>query len=162
MNGHGFRSTLVDLLRGRGAHVSFDGAVAGLDASLRTVRPAGAAHSVWELVEHVRIAQEDILRYTLDPTWESPPWPEGYWPADNPERIDDRTWEEALRSCRGDLEAMVDLVEDPDLDLTVRLPHGGEHTYLREVLLVADHNAYHVGQIVCVRKALGAWPPQEG
>ncbi len=161
MNGHGFRSTLVGLLRGHGAHVSFDDAVEGLDPELRTVRPAGAAHSVWELVEHVRLAQEDILRYTLDPTWESPPWPDGYWPGDNPERLGDRLWEEALRSCRGDLEAMVDLVEDPDLDLTARIPHGGEHTYLREVLLVADHNAYHVGQIVCVRKALLAWPPRQ-
>ena len=159
MDDASLRRSLTDLVRGKGAHVSLAGAVEGLAGALRAVRPPGGAHSVWELVEHIRLAQEDIIRYTLDASWVSPPWPEGYWPASNPASVDDGTWERALAGARADLDTVVALIQDPAVDLTAAIPHGEGRTYLREVLLVADHNAYHTAQIVDVRRALGAWPP---
>jgi len=149
------RHQVVELLTGGHAHVPALEAVAGLDAALRGKRPAEAIHSVWEELEHMRIAQEDILRYTLDPAWESPAWPEGYWPAVR--EPTEAQWLAALERFQGDLEEVCALVKDPRRDLTARLPHGEGRTYLRQALLVADHNAYHAGQIVQARKLLGAW-----
>lgn len=149
------RHQVVELLTGGHAHVPVLKALAGLDAALRGKRPAEGIHSVWEELEHMRIAQEDILRYTLDPAWESPDWPEGYWPT-----VRDPTeaqWEASLARFKGDLEEVAALVKDPGRDPTARLPHGEGRTYLRQALLVADHNAYHAGQIVQARKLLGAW-----
>ena len=153
------RRSLTDLVKGKGAHVPLAKAVGALPARLRTVRPPGGVHSVWELVEHIRLAQKDILRYTLDPSWVSPPWPEGYWPGDVPRTLPDEAWEGALADLQADLDSVVALVEDPAVDLSAAIPHGEGRTYLREVLLVADHTAYHTAQIVDVRRALDAWPP---
>lgn len=150
------REQLVALLEGEHAHVSVEHAVASLDPNLRAVRPSQGVKSVWEEFEHMRIAQEDILRYTLEPGWKSPKWPEGYWPPPA-ENVDDAQWESAVLRFKADLDALCGLAGDAKRDLTARIPHGEWRTYLRQILLVADHNAYHAGQIVQVRKALGAW-----
>jgi uncharacterized damage-inducible protein DinB len=151
------RRHLITLLRGEGAHATVERALAGLPAELRGVRPQGLEHSVWELLDHMRLGQEDILRYATDPDWRSPAWPEGYWPADPQPPAG--AWDATLAGFGDDLEALIDLVRDEHNDLTAALGHAPRHTLLREVLLVADHNAYHAGQIVDVRRALGAWPP---
>lgn len=159
MNDATLRRNVIQLVRGKGAHVPMAGAVADLPAELRAARPPGGVHSVWDLVEHIRIAQKDILRYTLDPSWESPKWPDGYWPAENPASVSDEAWNGALADIQVDLDGVIAMIQDPAVDLTAEIPHGEGRTYLREVLLVADHAAYHTAQIVDVRRALGAWPP---
>jgi uncharacterized damage-inducible protein DinB len=144
------------LLTKKQAHASMGGALRDLAPELRGRRPAQGVHSIWEELEHVRRAQEDILRYTLDPAWKSPAFPAGYWPA--PESQPTETeWDSSLAGFRSDLEEVCALARDPERDLTAPIPHGEGRTYLRQVLLVADHNAYHLGQIVQTRKLLGAW-----
>ena len=150
------RQHLLHLLRGGDAHVDFEKAVAGLPPALRGVKPAGLPHSPWRLLEHLRIAQWDILEFTRDPRHVSPPWPEGYWPAGD-EPPDDQAWDQSVAAFRADLRAMQNLVADPATDLFTPLAHGEGQTTLREALLVADHNAYHLGQLVVVRRLLGAW-----
>jgi hypothetical protein len=151
------REHLLYLLGGGGAHLSFDAAVAGLPAELHGARVAGVPHTPWRLLEHLRIAQWDILEFSRNPRHVSPPFPEGYWPAgDAPP--DAGAWDRSVAGFRADLKAMQDLVADPATDLFARIPHGEGQTILREALLVADHNAYHLGQLVVVRRALGAWP----
>jgi hypothetical protein len=150
------REHLLYLLRGGGAHLDFDKAVAGLPPELRGVRPAGLPHSPWRLLEHLRIAQWDILEFSRNPRHVSPPFPEGYWPqGDAPP--DAAAWDRSVAAFRADLKAMEALVSDPASDLFTPLPHGQGQTLLREALLVADHNAYHLGQLVVVRRLLGAW-----
>jgi DinB superfamily len=150
------RDHLLYLLRGGGAHVDFDRAVADLPAALRGARPANVPHTPWRLVEHLRIAQWDILEFCRNPRHASPAFPDGYWPAgDAPS--DNSTWERSLAGFRADLKAMQELVANPATDLFARIPHGEGQTVLREALLVADHNSYHLGQLVVVRRALGAW-----
>ena len=127
-----------------------------VSAKIRTKRPGPGRHSIWELLEHLRIAQEDILRYTLDPSWRSPEWPTGYWPGDKGP-VSDRRWSASVSAFLADLEEACALVRDRSRDLTARIPHGEGRTYLRQALLIADHNAYHLGQIVETRKALGNW-----
>ena len=153
------RKQLVDLLRSGHAHVTAEKALADVALDIRGVRPADGVHSVWEELEHMRIAQEDILRYTLDASWQSPRWPEGYWPAPvvPDERVSDAMWDAAVASFFRDRESVIKLIEDDSIDLTAQIPHGEDRTYLRQVLLVADHNAYHLGQIVQARKILGDW-----
>ena len=153
------RRKVEELIRSDDAHVGFEDAVRRLPRALRTVRPPGASHGVWELVEHMRLAQHDILRYVLDPRWRSPRFPEGYWPARVPERLSDAAWKRSLRGFRSDLARLVRLARDPRVDLTAPLPHAPDVTCLEELLLAADHNAYHLGQVVSVRRALGAWGP---
>jgi hypothetical protein len=150
------RDHVVYLLRGGGAHLDFDKAVADLPPALRGARAVGNPHTPWRLVEHLRIAQWDILEFSRNPKHVSPKFPEGYWPAgDAPP--DDKSWEKSIAAFRADLKAMQDLVANPKTDLFARIPHGEGQTVLREALLVADHNAYHLGQLVVVRRALGAW-----
>ena len=149
------REQIVELLTGEHAHLSLKKALHGLDPALRDKKPGKGGHSIWEELEHMRLAQEDILRYTLDPAWSSPPFPVGYWPRHA--RPTEAQWRTSLQGFRRDLDEVVTLVRDPGRDLTARLPHGEGRTYLRQVLLVADHNAYHLGQIVQARKLLGAW-----
>jgi hypothetical protein len=153
------REHLDDLLGGGGAHLTFDRAVADLPADRRGVRAPGTPHTAWRLVEHLRIAQWDILEFCRNPGHVSPDWPVGYWPAgDAPP--DPGAWDRGLAAFRADLAAMRALVADPATDLFARLPHGTGQTVLREALLVADHNAYHLGQLVLLRRALGAWPDE--
>jgi len=151
------RGHLRDLLDGRGAHPDFADAVADLPADLRGARPPGLPHTPWRLVEHLRIAQRDILDFCLDPGHVSPEFPAGYWPpGDAP--TGPAAWDRTVAAFRADLRAIQDLVADPGRDLAAPLPHGQGRTLLREALLVADHNAYHVGQLITVRRLLGAWP----
>jgi hypothetical protein len=153
------REHLLYLLRGGGAHLDFDRAVSGLPPDLRGVKPPGLPHSPWRLLEHLRIAQWDILRFCLDPRHVSPPFPEGYWPEGDTPPVD-LSWNRSVEAFRADLVAMQELVADSATDLFTPLPHGQGQTILREALLVADHNAYHLGQMVVVRRLLGAWPEE--
>jgi hypothetical protein len=157
MNDSVLREQLVLLLTGEHAHVSAERALAGLEPRLRGARPAPGLHSVFEELEHMRIAQQDILRYTLDAGWRSPKFPDGYWPPPD-EPVGDARWEASVSGFRSDLDDEVCvLARNPAVDLTALVPHGEWRTYLRQILLVADHNAYHAGQIVQSRKALRAW-----
>jgi hypothetical protein len=151
------REHLLYLLRGGGAHLDFDAAIAGLPAPLRGAKAAGVPHSPWRLLEHMRIAQRDILEFSRNPRHVSPPFPDGYWPADDAPP-DAAAWDRSVAAFRADLEAMQDLVADPATDLFAPIPHGEGQTILREALLAADHNAYHLGQLVMLRRVLGAWP----
>jgi len=150
------RDHLVALMAGGNAHVTFEDAIRNLPAELHGKTPRGAGHSLWQLLEHLRIAQSDILEFSRDAKHTSPNWPEGYWPA-TAAPPDEKAWDKSVRAFRRGLKAMCALVADPATDLHARIPHGEGQTILREALLVADHNAYHVGQLVLVRKLLGAW-----
>ena len=153
------REHLLYLLRGGGAHLDFDAAVADLPAELRGARAAGSPHTPWRLIEHMRIAQWDILEFSRNPKHVSPSFPDGYWPdGDAPPNA--AAWERCLAAFRADLQAMQDLVANPATDLFARIPQGESQTILREALLLADHNAYHLGQLVMLRRALGAWPAE--
>ena len=155
-NDRALREHLLYLLGGGGAHVSFDDAITGVPADVRGQKPAGMDHSVWELVEHIRIAQWDILEFSRDRKHQSPKWPEGYWPSK--ERSPSTAqWNASVKKIRADLKAMQALVRNPKTDLFAKIPWGDGQTVLREALLVADHNAYHVAQIVDVRRLLGVW-----
>jgi hypothetical protein len=150
------REHLLYLLRGGGAHLDFDAAVADLPAELRGAKPPGVPHTPWRLLEHLRIAQWDILEFCRNPKHVSPHFPDGYWPRrDAPP--DEGAWDRSAAAFRADLKAVQDLVADPTTDLFAPIPHGEGQTILREALLVADHLAYHLGQLVVVRRALGAW-----
>jgi len=150
------RQHLLELLRGGNAHLNFEEALAGLPPTLRGARPHGLPYSPWRLLEHMRIAQWDILEFSRNPKHVSPEFPAGYWPeSDAPP--DDKAWQKSIRQFRADLKAMQDLVEDPAIDLLAPIPHGEGQTILREALLMADHNSYHLGEMVVVRRLLGAW-----
>jgi hypothetical protein len=150
------RDHVLELLRGGHAHLNFDKAFAGLPVKLRGKKPPGIPHTPWRLLEHIRIAQWDILRYSVDPKHVSPEFPAGYWPkGDAPP--DSKAWDQSLAAFRADLQAMMDLVSNPANDLFKPIAQDQNHTILREALLLADHNAYHLGQLVTVRRLLGAW-----
>jgi len=140
------------------AHVTFDAAVEDLKPDLRGKRPDGCPHSPWELVEHIRIAQRDILEFCVADRYGEHTWPDDYWPA-SPEPASPHAWDQSLAGYREDREALELLVRDPNVDLSARTPHATQptQTYLRAILLIADHTAYHVGQLVLVRRLLGAW-----
>src|SRR5579862_530957 len=150
------REHLLYLLDGGGAHLDFDAAVSGLPAALRGVRPSGLPHTPWQLLEHLRIAQWDILESCRKAKHVSPAWPAGYWPATQGPP-DDTAWDKSVKAFRNDLALLRRLVKNPKTNLYARIPHGTGQTILREVLLVADHNSYHLGQLVLVRRLLGAW-----
>src|SRR6266705_1710251 len=150
------REQVLYQLRGGNAHVTFDDAVKELSAKLRGVKPGGAPHTAWQLVEHMRIAQWDILEFSRNSKHVSPQWPEGYWPATETP-ASDSAWKKSIASFKKDLEAMQKLVDDPKTDLYAKIPHGSGQNILREALLIADHNAYHIGQLVLLRRLLGAW-----
>lgn len=152
------RAHVVELLHGGHAHVTFDDAVADLPASLRGTRPEHLPYSPWELVEHIRISQRDILDYTLArdaESYKAPQWPKEYWPK-TPAPPSEKAWDASIAAVRADTETMQRLVKEHDLFAKVPAATEG-HTLLREALLLADHNAYHVGELVAVRRLLGAW-----
>ena len=150
------REQLLELLRGKGAHLSFEEAIAGLPPKMRGVKPAGVPHTVWRLVEHMRIAQWDILQFSKDGRHKSPKWPEGYWPEGDAPR-DSRQWNDTVKQFKADLKEMMRMVKDRKVDLLSPISGGQGQTVFREAMLVADHNSYHIGQIVVVRRALGEW-----
>ena len=150
------REHVIELLNGRGAHSGFDDVVKNMPEKLRGVKPDGFPHSAWMLLEHLRLAQWDILEFSRNRKYKSPKWPEGYWPETEapPSKA---AWDESIRQFRKDLKVMQQLVANPKTDLYARIPWGDGQTILREALLVADHNAYHLAQLVDVRRLLGAW-----
>ena len=150
------REHVLDLLRGEGAHPNFEKAVDSIPAQDRGASAPGIPHTLWQLLEHLRICQSDILEYCRTPGNVSPPFPDGYWP-ESASPPDNAAWDNSVAAVRADLKSMCDLVADRPTDLLAPLPHAPEHTLLREALLVADHNAYHVGQMVQLRRALGCW-----
>ena len=150
------RKHLLELLNSSNAHVDFERTIADFPVHLRGMRPVGAPHSAWQLLEHLRIAQWDIVEFSYDARHVSPEFPSGYWPKmDAPP--DSAAWDESLASFRRDLKKMEKLISDPKVDLHAKIPHGQGHTLLREALLLADHNAYHLGQLLILRRLLGAW-----
>ncbi len=154
--GSALREHLVKLLAGGDAHVEFEAAVKGFPAKLRGQRPPGAEHSPWEILEHLRIAQWDILEFSRNPKHQSPAFPAGYWPsAATPPR--EKAWDQSVRSYLKDRQELSDLVADESMDLFKAIPHGDGQTLLREALVAADHNAYHLGQFLLLRQVLGAW-----
>src|SRR5438105_1306649 len=151
------RKQLIETLKGRGAHTDFDSAVAGFPAKRAGEKPGGAPHTAWQLLEHLRIGQWDILEFSRNSKHVSPEWPAGYWPGtEAPPSA--AAWSASIKSFRKDLKEMQALVANPKIDLFARIPWGDGQTVLREALLIADHNAYHLGQLVDVRRLLGAWP----
>jgi hypothetical protein len=154
------RDHVLYLLKMKGAHMSFDDAVADFPAHLINAFPPHVPYTPWHLVEHLRITQWDIVEYTRDPQHVSPQWPAGYWHARD-EQADMAAWKRSIEQFRRDLKTMQDIVADPNSDLFTPIPHGyGGHTILREALLLADHNAYHVGELAILRQVMDAWPAQ--
>jgi hypothetical protein len=150
------REHVLYLLKGGGAHLNFEQAVANLPEDLRGAKVEGVPHTPWRLLEHMRICQWDILEFSRNAEHVSPEFPDGYWPeTDGPPAVE--TWDKSVEAFRADLQAMIDLVADPGTDLFAKVPHGDGQTILREALLVADHNAYHLGQLVFLRRCLRAW-----
>jgi hypothetical protein len=147
---------LLKLLQGSDAHVDFDAVVRGLPAAHQGKRPHGAQHSPWEVLEHLRIAQWDILQFTRNPHHKSPEFPSGYWPS-TPAPPDEKAWDNSAQAFRADLQALAGLVADDSTDFFAKIPHGDGQTILRQALLAADHNAYHLGELVLLRRLLGAW-----
>jgi len=150
------REQLVELLNGKSAHAGFDDIVKDMPEKLRGAKPTGLPHSAWMLLEHLRLAQWDILEFSRNPKYKSPKWPDDYWPktAAPPSAA---AWNKSIQQFRKDLKAMQDLVANPKTDLYTRIPWGDGQTILREALLVADHNSHHLGQLIDVRRLLGAW-----
>ena len=150
------RQHLLDLLKGGNAHVKFDEVVKDFPENLRGKKPQGQPHTAWRLLEHMRLAQWDIVEFSRSAKHVSPEFPDGYWPeGDTPPST--AAWEKSVKQFRADLKGMQDLVADPKTDLYARIPWGDGQTVLREALLVADHNAYHLGELLMIRRLLGAW-----
>jgi hypothetical protein len=147
------RKHLINLLDMKGAHIDFDAAVRDFPSAHRGAKPPGAPHTAWQLLEHMRLAQWDILEYSRDSKHVSPDWPAGYWPhTDAPSN--DAAWNQSIKKFHHDLSEMKKLVADPEGDLLAPIPHGEGHTLLREALILADHNSYHLGQLMYVKKML--------
>lgn len=156
MNDKLLREHLKNLLAMQGAHLDWKAAFNGIPPRLRGVRPKGMPHSAWELLEHMRIAQWDILEFSHDAKHVSPEWPAGYWPKTQAPPAA-KAWDRSLKAFAADLEKMKKLILNPKTDVFARIPHGTGQTILREALLVADHNSYHLGQVIYHRRLLGAW-----
>lgn len=153
------REQLIALLRGGQAHVTFDEAVKDLPANLRSVVPENLPYSAWQLLEHLRIAQLDILNFSAPPTggYQHIKWPDGYWPK-FPEPPSDRAWDQSIAAIHSDLKRFEAIIENPAADLYKPFRWGDGQNLLREALLLADHNAYHLGELIVLRRLLGAWP----
>jgi uncharacterized damage-inducible protein DinB len=152
------RAQLSRLLAWEESHVGFDKAVAGIPEDRRGTAPPGLPYSLWQLLEHLRRTQRDILEFCVNPNYQEMHWPDDYWPPtaapDSP-----KAWEDSVRQYQEDRKALQQLAEDPKVDLYAEIPHGQGQTYLRELVLVADHSAYHLGELVVVRRLLGIWKP---
>lgn len=149
------RKHLADMLRMKGAHLDFASAVSDFPVALRGVKPNGAPHSAWQLLEHLRIAQEDILEFSRGPKYKEKKFPDDYWPAAEVPPSED-AWEKSIGQFQKDLKELQQIIADTKHDLLAKIPHGTGQTLLREALLVADHNAYHLGQLMFLRKMLEA------
>jgi hypothetical protein len=150
------REQLLHLLHGGNAHLTFDEAVADFPAEAMNQRPPNVPYTPWHLLEHLRRAQWDILDFIRNPNYQEMKWPDDYWPAPDA-GADAAAWEQTLAAFRTDLKAIADLVNDQQTDLSAKIPHGDGQTILREILLVADHNAYHIGEFAILRQVMGTW-----
>ncbi|MCO6449798.1 MAG: DinB family protein [Caldilineales bacterium] len=155
------RDQLLYLLRGGGAHMSLSDAIAGFPAEHINTRPPGVPYSFWHLLEHIRIAQWDILDFIRNPDYVYLAWPADYWPAPDAEAAWS-DWEQTIAAIASDNSELQEIVLNPNTDLYSDLPHASGYTILREILLVCDHNAYHIGEFGILRQTLGLWPDQEG
>ena len=155
------RAQLRRILSWQDAHVGFEKSVEGLSPKLRGARVVGFPHSAWELLEHMRITQHDILDFCRNPDYEEIAWPDAYWPK-SPAPPSADAWDVSVRRIREDRAGLEALARDPSIDLAARIPHGSGQTYLREILLVIDHTAYHMGELIVARRLLGAWPRKPG
>ncbi len=153
MSDPSLREHLVYLLQGGGAHLSFESAFTDWPESQRGISVSGSPHTAWRLLEHMRICQRDILEFSRNPRHVSPEFPDGYWPRENAPS-DANAWNASIKGFQDDLREMINLVISPDTDLFAKIPHGDGQTILREALLVADHNAYHLGQVAYLRNCL--------
>jgi hypothetical protein len=153
-NSRSLIAEIVKLLEGGTAHASLDDALKGLPADQRGQRPHGLPYSIWQLVEHIRIAQWDMLQFSKDGSHESPKWPDEYWPKET-EPASEEAWETSIAQIKKDLNELVHLVNTADLYEPI--PHGTGQTLLREALQAADHTAYHTAEIIVIRRLLGSW-----
>ena len=151
-----YREQLVQLLGGRNAHLTFTDAVKSFPVEYINAKPPNVPYTPWHLIEHLRLAQWDILEFVRDPKHVSPKWPEGYWPHPDAE-ADASDWQGTIDSFDADLRAMEAIAQDQEIDLQAEIPHAPGYTYLREILLVADHNAYHIGEFSILRQIMGTW-----
>jgi hypothetical protein len=147
------REQLLALLRGGNAHMSFDQAVDGFPMDKINAQPPNLPYTPWHLLEHIRLAQRDILDFIRDPAYVSPEWPAGYWPPKG-EKADEARWRRTIEEFRADRRELEKIIKDPDTDLTATMPQGQKYTVLREILVAADHNAYHMGEFGLIRGAL--------
>ena len=155
---HLIRDHLKELLTWRSAHTEIERVLKNVPPELRGAQPAGIPYSLWQLLEHVRLAQWDILDFCTNPSYASPQWPDDFWPvAAAPASRED--WQQSIDTYRRDRQSLVDLIQDPAIDVLGAVPRGEGQTYFREMILVADHTSYHVGQMVVLRRQLGIWPP---
>ncbi len=152
------REQLLALLRGGNAHMTFESAVSDFPEEHLNTPPPSVPYTPWHLLEHLRIAQWDILEFIRDPNHKSPNWPEGYWP-ERDEKADPSKWDETVQAFRRDLQALQEIVEDPQTELYAPIPHAPDYTIFREILVVADHNAYHIGEFAILRQVMSTWPP---
>jgi hypothetical protein len=150
------RQQVGRLLAWEDAHVGFDSAIDGIPPALRGRKPEGLPYTPWQLLEHLRRTQHDILDFCLNADYRELNWPADYWPTGG-EPPTPGAWDDSVAQFRQDRTALQQLAIDPDVDLTATIPHGSGQTYLRELLLVADHSAYHIGELVVVRRLLGVW-----
>jgi hypothetical protein len=150
------RKQLLALLGGGNAHLTFDQAVADFPLEYINHKPPNVPYTPWHLLEHIRIAQWDILEFVRNPDHVSPPWPKGYWPSPD-EQANEARWQKTIADFRADLKAIENLVTDPNTDLLAPIPHAKDYTIFREILLVADHNAYHIGEFAILRQVMGVW-----
>jgi len=153
-NDQALREHLLSLLGGGNAHIDFDSLISDFPIDKINERVEGVPYTPWGLLEHMRIAQWDILEFSRNPKHVSPAWPDGYWPPKD-SRADREAWNKSVEAFRADLKAIENLVADPATDLFALIPHGNGQTILREALLVADHNAYHLGALAVIKRALG-------
>ncbi len=155
------RDELIQLLRGQSAFRALDHVVADFPPDAMNRRPPNVPYTPWALLEHIRVAQNDILRYIRDSGYVSPRWPDEYWPSPD-EQVDETRWRETIEGIKADCNALVELVADPSVDLTAPLPHAPQHTILRELRLVAGHTSFHLGEFSILRQVMGTWPPGHG
>ncbi len=151
------REQLLALLKGGNAHMTLEEAVVDFPAKDFNHRPREVKYTFWHLLEHIRLTQQDILKFIRNPDYVSPKWPEGYWPGEN-ELANQDDWDQTILAIQGDLAELWRIVEDPNRDLTAPLPHAPDYNLLREMLLVVDHMAYHLGEFAILRQVIGNWP----
>ena len=150
------RQELSAFLRGGQAHAGLDAAVKEMPASLLDKKPAGSPHNAWQMLEHIRITLHDLLEFCTNPKYEALQWPEGYWPKEESPKSA-AAWDHCVAAIHKELKALDKLIQDPKTDLTAKIPWGEKQNILREILLAGDHTSYHLGQLILLRKELGAW-----